>query len=33
MNVPPIFQGNNCLEEAQKNWPMPILDKLLFGMT
>ena len=33
MNVPPMFQGNNYLEEAQKSWPMPILDKLLFRMT
>jgi hypothetical protein len=33
MNVPPMFQGNNYLEEAQKSWPMPVLDKLLFRMT
>ncbi len=30
MNVPHMFQGNNYLEETQKSWPMPILDKLLF---
>jgi hypothetical protein len=30
MNVPPFFQGNNYLKEEAKNWPMPILDKLLF---
>lgn len=28
LDVPPFFQGNNYLDDAHREWPMPILDKI-----